>query len=276
MYIFNISNSIGIDCWNSYSNSYPNPVQIVVNDNLSMILTSDAGVPTVMTNYSFSMNMTLNSSWPGSAWNPVVHNGFPSANSFIVPLNNTVVFLTNSAFYTGTTPPGLRGFYPLGDNLGWETNKHDFTFPHFGLLTTNHLQVFMLDGNNVIDYVQFAGPEGSRNLNAEFQTNGQASGYANMWSTNLNANGVPWGIMNQIDVSDGMCRGIGTYWNNGAAQDEISGFGDFMGYGPAKRQQHSSVLRDKLYRASPLQPHGHCLRICFLAGERSVGALSSQ
>lgn len=233
MYVFNISNLIGINCWNSYSNSYPNPVQIVVNDNLSMMLTSDAGVPTVMTNYSFSVNTTLNSSWPGSAWNPVVHNGFPSANSFIVPLNNTVVFLTNSAFYTGTTPPGLRGFYPLADNLGWETNKHDFTFPQFGLLTTNHLQVFMLDGNNVIDYVQFVGPESSRNLNAEFQTNGQTSGYGDLWSTNLNANGMPWGIMSQIDISDGNVPLDMTYWNNVAAPDEISGFREFMGYSPA-------------------------------------------
>jgi hypothetical protein len=43
LYVFNISNSIGLDLWNSYSNSYPNQVQIVVNDNLSMVLTNSTG-----------------------------------------------------------------------------------------------------------------------------------------------------------------------------------------------------------------------------------------
>ena len=233
MYVFSISNTIGIDCWNSYSNWYPNPVQIVVNDNLSMMLTNDAGAPTfVLLPYFITTNIVLNSSWPGSAWNPV-NNDPPSVNSFIIPINTTVQFLTNSVFYTGTTPPGLRGFYPAGANLGWETNKTDFSLPNFGLLTTNRLQVFMLDGSNVIDYVQFAGPESSRHLNAEFQNNNMTVGYANMWSTNLSANGVPWGIINQIAVSDGMVPWNPEYWNIGAAQDEISGFGAFMGYGPA-------------------------------------------
>src|SRR5664280_977817 len=154
MYVFSISNSIGIDCWNSYSNSYPNPVQIVVRDNLSMMLTNDAGAPAVITNYLISANTTLSSSWPGSAWTPI-NLSTPSPNSFIVPINTTIQVLTNSVFYTGTTPPGLMGFYPVGANLGWETNKLDFTLPNFGLLTTNRLQVFMLDGSNVIDYVQF-------------------------------------------------------------------------------------------------------------------------
>ena len=236
LYIFSISNSIGIDCWNSYSNSYPNQVQIVVNYTNSMMLTNDAGT-TVAKSYSINTNITLlNSSWPGSAWNTAVYKSLPAVNSFIIPINTTVQFLTNSVFYSGTMPPGVKGFYPVTDNLGWETNKNDFTFPNFGLLTTNRLQVFMLDGigplYHVIDYVQFAGPNSSRNLNAEFQTSVSASGYGYLWSTYLNGN-VPWGIINQIDVSDGNVALDTTYWNDGSAPDEISGFRDFMGYGTA-------------------------------------------
>jgi hypothetical protein len=255
MYIFSVSNSIGIDCWNSYSNSYPNPVQIVVNDNLSMTLTNDAGAPSlVLLPHLITTNIVLNSPWPGSAWNPVVHNGFPSANSFIIPLNNTVVFLTNSAFYSGTTPPGVRGFYPVADNLGWETNKHDFAFPQFGLLTTNRLQVFMLDGTNVIDYVQFAGPESSRYLNVEFQNTNMTVGYANMWSTNVNANGVPWGINSQIDISDGNVALDPTYWSDVSAQDEISGFRDFMGYGPANGSSTAQFYKTNYIVQVPYSP----------------------
>ncbi len=235
LFVFSISNSIGMDCWNSYSNLFPNPVQIVVQDNLSMILTNDGGAPSVgpsgPLSYSINTNLPVTPSWPGSAWDP--GTGLPAANSFTNPINTTIQFLTNSVFYSGTTPPGVQGFYPEGDNLGWETNKHDFAFPNFGLLTTNRLQVFMLCRGHVIDYAQFAGPESSRNLNAEIQTNVQASGYGYLWSTNLNKNKVPWGIISQIDASDGRVQWNGEYWNNGSAPDEISGFSQFMGFGTA-------------------------------------------
>jgi hypothetical protein len=185
--------------------------------------------PTFPLPYLIATNIVLNSSWPGSAWVPF--NGAPSTNSFIVPINNTVMFLTNSGFYFGTTPPGFSGFVPVGINPGWETNRTDFILPQFGLLTTNRLQVFMLDGSNVIDYVQFAGPESCRNLNAEFQTTNMTSGYANMWSTALNSSGVPWGIINQIDESD-HATAADLVWiqqNPATVEKEIDGFAAFMG-----------------------------------------------
>jgi hypothetical protein len=237
MYIFSISNSIGMDCWNSYNSNYLslNTVQIVARDNLAMRLTNDwPGAPynaIFPSPLLISTNFTV-TSWSGSAPWTAGNKGQPNISSFVIPINTTVQFLTNSVFYSGTTPPGVLGFYPEGDNLGWETNKHDFKFPNFGLLVTNRLQVFMLDGSHVIDYVQFAGPDSSRNLNAEFQNSVSASGYDYLWSTYLNGN-VPWGIINQIDVSDGNVALDTTYWNDGSAPNEISGFRDFMGYGTA-------------------------------------------
>jgi len=230
---FSISNSIGVECWNSYSNYYPNPVEVCVRDTISMQITNDAGAPD-----SHFYNVPLNAdvsvaSWPGSAWHAFPLNGLPAVNSFIAPFTNTtVVLLTNSDFYFGSTPPGSLGFYPDGLNLGWETNKHDFQFPRFGLLTTNRLQVFMLDGTNVIDYVHFAGPESSRDLNGEIQNTNNFSGYDSMWSTNLTWQGAPQGIQSQIDVSDGSVALNPTYWSNPEASDEIDGFFVFMGGSP--------------------------------------------
>ena len=64
----------------------------------------------------------------------------------------------------------------------------------------------MLDGNtapyHVIDYVQFAGPNSRRYLNGEFQISSNGTGYGGIWETNLNGNNVPWGIINQINISD--------------------------------------------------------------------------
>jgi hypothetical protein len=229
LYVFSVSNSLGINCWNSYSNASQIPVQIVVNDSLTMALTNDwkGAPPWGPVTYSITTNILLGGAWPGTApW----ASDKPNPTSFQVPINTTIQFLTNSAFYFGGS--GYSGFMPVGLNVGWETNKHDFTFPRFGLLTTNRLQMYMLEFNRgnyrVIDYVQFAGPESSRDLNAEIQTNISASGYANMWSTNLNKDGVPWGIVSQIRVSQGDPSLDPLYWSDSWASDAILGFNAFM------------------------------------------------
>ena len=242
LYVFSISNSIGVECWNSYNSNYLslNTVQIVARDNLSMMLTN-SGAPSVVFStypapYSINTNISLSLgvAWPGSApWSPNPASGTPAANSFIIPIASSVTFLTNSAFYSGTYPPGATGFRPVGDNLGWETNKHDFTFPQFSLFTTNRLQVFMLDGSHVIDYVQFAGPDSSRDLNSEIRTYGTLPSYGNMWNTNLNSDGLPWGIVSQIEVSRGNVALDKTLWSDSQAENEIDGFAIFMGANPS-------------------------------------------
>ncbi|MGA2786442.1 MAG: hypothetical protein ABSF60_02840 [Verrucomicrobiota bacterium] len=244
LYAFNISNSIGIDCWNSYTNSYTNQVQIVVNDYLSMMLTNDwsPGSPYTFppnpSPYLITTNIPVNL-WPGSApWVVLKRNGPPTPNrfSFVIPITNVVQVMSNSDYYFGGNPPGVTaGFYPEWRNLGWETNKHDFPFPNFGLLTTNRLQVFMLDGASapyhVIDYVQFAGPGSSRNLNAEIATNLQSSGYASIWSTPSNSDNVPYGVASQIYVSrGGDITNSSLYWpNTDTMKAEVDGFFVFMG-----------------------------------------------
>jgi hypothetical protein len=242
LYVFSISNSIGVECWNSYNSNYLslNTVQIVARDNFSMMLTN-AGAPSVVFStypspYSIVTNITLNPGvpWPGSApWSPNPASGTPATNSFTIPIASSVTFLTNSAFYSGTAPPGALGFVSVANNLGWETNKHDFNFPQFSLFTTNRLQVFMLDGDHVIDYVQFAGPDNSRDLNSEIRTYGTFPAYDNMWNTNLNSGGVPWGIVSQIEVSRGNVALDTTLWNDSQAKNEIDGFAIFMGANPA-------------------------------------------
>ena len=191
MYIFNINNSIGIECLNSYSNNYPNVVQIVLNDNLSMTLTNNGSL-VIFSNYFIPVvtNVTL---WPGSIW---ISGGLYS-NPFIIPLQTNVTFMPNEVYSFGNQnfTPANQVPPPL-----WETNINLTDLPHFGLATSNQLQLFMLDGINppyhVIDYVQFDGPNSLRNLNAElaspdiYDPNG-------MWQTNL------VGVQNQLNLSAG-------------------------------------------------------------------------
>jgi hypothetical protein len=223
MYTMCVSNWLGVEYWNSYTNNYypssPNGLTILVRDNLSMTLTNDGGMLPVTTgNLLFynSTNITPSTTpnyWPGvlmsgGLWSG---NGYPTNASFIVPLY-TNFFMQLNPNYPSTTnywwayrfedaPPD---FVPVPANL-FEKNISGFPFPHFGLLTTNHLQVFMLDGTNVIDYVQFAGPDSARNLNTEIFTD-DGNG---VWNTNGNTNlsivsssfGVPIGVLNQIQIS---------------------------------------------------------------------------
>jgi hypothetical protein len=197
MYIFSISNSIGIECWNSYSNSYPNPVQVVAQDNMWMLLTNDSGAPYLALS-GYPAPYSINTNFTVTAW-----SGTTNPSSFIIPLNTAVALLTNDVYYFGSSPPGYLGFEPLG--LGWETNTvMPVALPHFGLLTTNRLQVFMLDNGHVIDYVQFSGPDSSRNLNTELADPDSSGLPAFVWSTNFSGSSfVPYGIINQISVSSG-------------------------------------------------------------------------
>jgi len=232
-YIFNVNSSIGVQCWNSYANYYPNPVDIYVNYSSTMRMTNNYGAPDVAfydypLNYYFRVN-----NWPGSGL--TAYNRVVNTNSFQMPLSINLQLLTNAVFYFGTgTPAVSKGFWP--DVYGWETSLHGFPFPNFGLLNTNRLRLIMLDGNHVIDYVQLNGPDGGQNINALMPNNQTGAGFGNMWNTNVNANGVPWGIISQIQVSDSNTDPVdrSKYWKDAAfapseVYSEMDGFATFMG-----------------------------------------------
>ena len=247
MIVFSISNSIGMDLWNSYSSWYPRAVQIVVNDNLVMKMSYDypsAGQFYGPSNYPAYTNETIspNTTWSGSAWTTTSLTN-AAQSSFTIPINNNLQFMPSNVFYYGTTPPGPQciGFQPLALNLGWESNNYSLAFTNnFVLAMTNRLQVFMLDGNHIIDYAQFAGPNSSRNLTAEFQTNYGNTAYFStpydgIWNTNLYNNdhnlNLPLGIVNQFAISLGKGKLAlpNIYWNDPEASDAIAGFEFFMG-----------------------------------------------
>jgi len=110
-----------------------------------------------------------------------------------------------SALYQCRRPSQTRPIvFPRPHSYHWEAirrlqcrhNSALTQFPQTILNTTNRLQVFMLDGNHVIDYVSFSAGQqpqcefGISKYDSSFSSN--RAYYTNgVWSTALNSDGTP-------------------------------------------------------------------------------------
>jgi hypothetical protein len=225
MYVFSVTNSLGVEFWNSYTNSYSNQVQVVVNDNLTMQLAFTNGTVLLADSFPLTRSVLFDSQMSFNVW--------PS-NAFLVPFATNFTILPDSAYSFPFTQ-----FYNVAGNPNptFQATAPAFApLPQILLEVTNHLQAFILDNNHVIDYVHFSGPGTSRNLTSEFQnTNttvaggGTAPYYTNLvWSTVTDYNGIPYGIDTQIGISDGSIPLNNTFWKDLNVKAEIDGFRHFL------------------------------------------------
>jgi hypothetical protein len=237
----------------------------MVRDSLSMTLTNEEPSGAVMSPVS-SNNVMGNTvslplqggfyTWPGSApWVVTRRNNPPSpnANSFDTPWSANVVLPLNASGVLSTNAISIyvyntHSFIPAEDPA-ITTNYVDkgiVPMPQFGLLTTNRLQVVMLDGFHVIDYVQFAGPDSSRNLNEEIADYDPSNPNVGLWNTNYFGAGVfpnviPYGVANQVEYAlnpqqngVGVCLSISddSTWRNppggGTVGQEIASLNAFL------------------------------------------------
>ena len=206
MYTMSVSNYLGVEFWNSYASGYTGAVQIVTRDYLSMWLTNNYN-SFRGTNFPVfaSVINPAGATWGWTGYGASIAS--PASNSFVVPLLTNAVSLPESVYRFTLLPP----FVPIGTNdishVLYESNLitsvgSQFPFPHFGLLTTNRLQAFVLDYTNgayrIIDHVLFQ-QISSRDLNAEFLTDKDDHG---VWTTVTNTSlNIPMAILNQLNFS---------------------------------------------------------------------------
>jgi hypothetical protein len=195
MYLMGISNSVGVSFWNSYSNAYPRPVAVYVSGIVCMSMTNEVRVwPT--TTYNFMANLTV-ANWFSSQWSGTLPNTTPAANSFC-NTNWSFTYLNPSSYDFATANFDVTPVWHA-------TSPPLLPLPQFGLLVTNHLQAFILDSNNVIDYVQLRDPVNVGGLNQALAdpdyTNPAAIYY--QWSTNAinSSSTTPYGVLNQLYIS---------------------------------------------------------------------------
>jgi hypothetical protein len=260
-----ISNSIGVEVWNSYSTNYPlsvppprpdvgNTVYIQADGSLSMTLTNNLG-------YIFSSNYLIGgaiagstnvgpSGWQGTGWQPGVP-GTANMLSFLVPLATNVVFLADSAYvlnplpgyFIPIPPTAPQNWFPSGNP------QNSFPQPQWGLNITNRIRCMILDGgvngigSRVIDYVQLNGMSPYRNLGGEIYSNDP--NVTNTWNTNVIASilgglPMPEGVNNQMSISEGQPELGDFYWQQNminppigpTRQWAIDYFRVFLGFPP--------------------------------------------
>jgi hypothetical protein len=234
MYLMSLNTSGGLDFWNSYTNNFTDNVTVDFRIlSLIYVTNSDANGMVLSLPESpvgfFASNSIPFAEWSGtSPW----EGGQPNANSFFVPLNFIgLTALSNSVYRTpyaantpGALPPGFLApslvptnyFNSTGQSMTavFETNSpvgQQFYLPQWGLVTTNQLQVYILDKdadgyNHVIDYVNLE-MAGSQNINNEIFNDDVDNSQSpqGIWNTNLNTKyPIPWGIYNQIRISQGL------------------------------------------------------------------------
>src|ERR1035437_4544210 len=205
MYVMSITNNLGISFWNSYSNDYPRPLTVYASDWMQMTLTNNGVNPSV-SNVNFIIPSVIINAWPGSHWGAdgtLPPDETPNPGSF-TNFNWSYTFKPESIYRLST-----GWLVPDSDSQPWETNNPLWGLDHpgsLGLMTTNYLQAFILDGNNVVDYVQLRGPIDNANLNQvladpDYPDETQKR---HQWSTNLYQapDPMPYGVYNQIEVSE--------------------------------------------------------------------------
>jgi hypothetical protein len=232
-----ISNVIGVQMWNSYSNAYPRPVFVQADGALTMLLSNidngfrypsapvkmPIGAPGYVTNFL------------GTGWVPTVpgRDRPPNARSFQIPLLTNFVFVP-WAQYRQVNP----GFFqvPANQTLNWGLNaQNSFPQPHWILSVTNRLRCMIIDGGpggRVIDYVQLSGLDSVRDLSADSTTDDRF----NMFKTNMATFGslnMPEGVQRQIMMALGNPPGVdqatwANYGGVGNVSDEIQKFKDFV------------------------------------------------
>jgi hypothetical protein len=202
MYLIGISNNLGVTFWNSYSNAYPHPVTVYASDIVSETLTN------VFYRWSLITNLTTGgpapgsgvviNPWPSSQWSGVVPNAVPNVNSFMNA--NWAVLFQSPLEYDWNT-----GNFDLNPPVWQTTTLQSKELPQFGLLITNYLQAYILDGSNIIDYVQLNGPVSVGGLNQALADPDypEANRIYYQWSTNVLPSSIstPRGVMNQIFIS---------------------------------------------------------------------------
>jgi hypothetical protein len=202
MFFVGVSNSFGLEAWNSYSNAFTRPLEMFTGLEVNSSLSNDEGFQTT-NSYSISdyrgpsMN-PLPIPWPGGQFRGVG----PAANK----LWTNQVVVPYRVYKDGQLLPGT--------NI-WDV---DFTMPQWVLSNSVHVRFFLFDKGHLVDAVGLAPVNLSTNITASIAGSGY---YASLWATNkvrgqgsLQAITMTRGVETQLGISQGAVTFGNIPWDN--------------------------------------------------------------
>ncbi|HLX72247.1 MAG TPA: hypothetical protein VKV04_21730, partial [Verrucomicrobiae bacterium] len=201
LFEFGITNSFGIEGWNSYTNAYGRNLALSVFNYLTLVVTNQAGIPLVNVNNVLFQNAMPLSGWP--QWGARdIHN---PDSSFIVPLYALNNYTNANYLRTGT-------IVPIAPTT-WTTTTNARIFMGFQF----KLQYYLVDttANRVVDFVNLIGTRPAVDVTTQLGTFADASGTPNnervdpgnnvqtphIWETNLQG-GTLIGVINQMQADE--------------------------------------------------------------------------
>jgi hypothetical protein len=207
MYVLGISNVFGLEAWNSYSTAFPRDLQIVVQPDLSILVTNLETGKWLNPAYSRYRPAATIANMASNTWTG--YDSMFSQVSFQIPVFTNRVFLTSSTYSQAQDQ-----FVPLTGTFERTPGTTNFYVPYWQLTLKTRLRYALVDSGRIVDYV---------NLTADSQlditsvlTSGGSCGdpyypdgsNGGMWCTNRmygrTSDSAPtYGIQNQIEASLG-------------------------------------------------------------------------
>ncbi len=237
LYQLTITNVVGLEGWNSYTNSYLAPLKLRVQARVAMVLTNGINpanlLPlTVFPTYATNMNVT---SWV--------------SNSFLVPILTNQLVLPQASWQSQRIPTFITNVAQFDRGAG-------FPIPQWGLVVTNRLVYVMTDSNNrPLDVVMLNNLTNYWDLTQTVigmqNVSGENSDAGQLWLTNrlnrsLSVFAPTIGINNQIQVSLGtLFQNDPALWTSYSSEQSagldkskaIDYFRSFMGLSPLTFKQ---------------------------------------
>lgn len=217
MYILTVSNTFGVEAWNSYSNAFPRQLEMRVAVEMDASITNELGM-VILTNHvfpAFAPTQILPGTWRGFTTPQYASRD----GSFRVPFppGTNHFFFLNTAAYSDAT----KRFLTLTGRF--ERNGSQFPVPQWWLGLRTRLRFFLIDtsANRIVDYVNLDNKgetfyvtdmlmrdTPSAEPQCRIYNNGETAQAGAFWCTNRQNNAVDpripsIGILNQMRVSQG-------------------------------------------------------------------------
>ncbi|MHB8522662.1 MAG: hypothetical protein ACYDH9_18140 [Limisphaerales bacterium] len=204
MYLLAITNRVGVEAWNAYTNAFSRPLFLRVINRYSLMLSNSANPPRIL--------LFTNVTTPFGAFiNPNLWRG----QQFQVPISTNITILSNMVYQPASAPPftSTAVFTPF-DPRDPRTSRE----PQWSVFVTNRLVYYLLDESNasvprVVDYASLVSVQQETNVMQRLRERLRTHPMANFWLLDTNGTILP-GVTNQILASKGLLPLDNTMWRD--------------------------------------------------------------